>query len=830
MTLFGGTIVSVNGNSVNNTTYNGTITNLLNTTFVLNVPLNGNYVLEISSSRSINVTCAGDGPRPAANIAFSCPSSGNFDGFDIAEGTFTFTSHTNTDTFTLNMTGGTISTINGIPVNDMSYTGNVVGSMIPFTILVPIDTNYTLNLTTSKGAQFNCAGTGGVSTPPQLVLNGGDLVGNDLNFPDTVIDTTSSPLTFDISGTFVNFPITIVSNSPRFIVDTASIPAPIGGNLSATPISVTFNPTAVQAYNSTITITCGPTTETINLNGSGIGVCALSNMVAGTSPHSIAFAFDTPPAFNTGTIGVKRTNLVNFFNQTVTDTSSPHQFAGIQADQDYDWRTTINCGGSPVVVNSDPIIHTEPLPCEYGLSANIEAVFATTAILNVQYPQNSTSLNGTWQLENGSLNNFTVNSPNTTYIIDFSSVNPPVGSKITVQLWDACNIGIDKITLNFYCDGAKYFRFSAVMSDQFISGTTEGLYTSGWKLLDADNNNLLFDLTATPVKANSQSVVSSFTGFEYFVREGILTGFLNSTLNSSVSSSWVDQGKTYNDCIFEITSINYPSLKGKNLKIRIDGSALYYLPSTTTFAPGIPFTYAESVIFQIDVNMPYCVTVPNIYFNYNSVPGAGGSPPPPPPPPAAPPSITGASPSGTLTSGSMITVSGNNFISAGSLSSISLVGQYFGGSPASVPITSINVISENQLTFVLADSSNSRSISNAGELQITWSGGSSSTSGYAISVIYNPIITSISPDPVSAGGNTTINGSNFLTQFGCRFTSITLGSGGPSCPIINNGSSFVTVQIPGGASAGSYQFYLNMIDPDTGNASGFIVSPSFNVI
>jgi hypothetical protein len=257
MTLFGGTIVSVNGNSVNNTTYNGTITNLLNTTFVLNVPLNGNYVLEISSSRSINVTCAGDGPRPAANIAFSCPSSGNFDGFDIAEGTFTFTSHTNTDTFTLNMTGGIISTINGIPVNSNTYTGNVVGNIIPFTIEVPIDTNYTLDLTTSKGANFNCAGTGGISTPPQLVLSGGDLSGNNLSFPDTVINTTSSPLTFNVSGTFVNFPITIVSNSPRFIVDTPSIPAPIGGNLSATLIGVTFNPTAIQVYNSTITITGG---------------------------------------------------------------------------------------------------------------------------------------------------------------------------------------------------------------------------------------------------------------------------------------------------------------------------------------------------------------------------------------------------------------------------------------------------------------------------------------------------------------------------------------------------------------------------------------------
>jgi len=172
MNVFGGTIVSVNGNPVNSATYNGTITNL-NTTFVLNVAMNGNYVLDISSSRSVNVTCAGDGPRPGANIAFSCPSSGSFDGFDIAEGTFTFTSHVNTDTFTLNMTGGTISTINGIPVNNTSYTGNVVGNVIPFTILVPIDTNYTLNLTTSKGAAFNCAGTGGVSTPPNLVLSGG---------------------------------------------------------------------------------------------------------------------------------------------------------------------------------------------------------------------------------------------------------------------------------------------------------------------------------------------------------------------------------------------------------------------------------------------------------------------------------------------------------------------------------------------------------------------------------------------------------------------------------------------------------------------------------
>ena len=822
MTLFGGTIVSVNGNSVNNTTYNGTITNLLNTTFVLNVPLNGNYVLEISSSRSIDVICAGDGPRPAANIAFSCPSSGNFDGFDIAEGTFTFTSHTNTDTFTLNMTGGTISTINGIPVNSNTYTGNVVGSMIPFTILVPIDTNYTLNLTTSKGAQFNCAGTGGVSTPPQLVLNGGDLIGNDLNFPDTVINTTSNPLTFDISGTFVNFPITIVSNSPRFVVDTPSIPAPMGGILSATSIGVTFNPTAVQVYNSTITITCGPTVETINLNGSGIGVCALSNMVAGTSPHSIAFAFDTPPAFNTGTLGIKRTNLVNFFNQTVTDTSSPHQFLGIQPDQDYDWRTTIDCGGSPVVVNSDPIIHTEPIPCEYGLSGNIEAVFATTAILNVQYPQNSNSLNGTWQIiGDPTIHNFTINSPSTVYIIDFSSENPPIGSRITVQLWDSCNISSDKITLNFYCDGPKYFRFSNIITDQFIAGTTEGLYPTSYQLLDADNNNVL--VASLNVNANDQLQVTGFTGWLYNVREGVLTGTLNNTVNNIHQSSAVDQGKMYSDIIYEITSVNYPILKDKNLKVRINSNALYYLPSTTTWDTPIQFIYADSVVFRIDPNMPYGVTTPLINFTYNAVPG--GPPPPPPPPPLGVPTITGASPSGVQSFGTMITVTGTNFISAGTLNSITTNGQYSGGAPAIIPINTISVNSETELTFILATSSNSREINNGGPITINWAGGTDSTSGYSVSVIYNPLVTSINPDPVVNGNTTLINGFNFLTQFGCRFTSIKLGNGGVDCPIMNNSETFVSVLIPPGTAPGTYQFYMDMISPETGLAAGFYVSP-----
>ena len=627
MTLSGGTIVSVNGNPVNNTTFNGTITNL-NTTFVLNVPLNSDYVLDISSSRSINVTCAGDGPRPAANIAFSCPSSGTFDGFDIAEGTFTFTSHVNTDTFTLNMTGGTISTINGIPVNSNTYTGNVVGNVIPFTILVPIDTNYTLDLTTSKGAQFDCAGTGGVSTPPQLVLNGGDLVGNDLNFPDTVINTTSSPLTFDISGTFVNFPITIVSNSPRFIVDTPSIPAPMGGNLSATPISVTFNPTAVQAYNSTITITCGPTVETINLNGNGIGVCALSNMVGGTSPHSIAFAFDTPPAFNTGTIGLKRTSQINFANQTITNISSPHQFAGILSNQSYDWRTTIDCGGSTVVVNSDPIINTEPFPCEYGLTGSIEAVFTTSALFNVQYPVNSTSISGRWYIDGTvNYNNFTLNSPTTQYTVNFGSL--PSGSKINIEFWDACNISIDKNKIYFFTGQQDYFLFGIYAPFIGIGNVLPNAYDNTqvgiWELLSIDikDNDLNTVLETFNINPNFTARTSPPSPFpSYFSLQNTYKGaevFDSSTNTWGTNATGNYSTGTYR---YSLTPSRYNFLKNKNLKIIYNARRCVSISldgqgnEDTNTAVYQNIIAAESNIFSIDMDSPFCVT-PRIRFTWN---------------------------------------------------------------------------------------------------------------------------------------------------------------------------------------------------------------------
>jgi hypothetical protein len=605
MTMVGdGTIVSVNGNPVNNTTYNGIIPNT-NTNFVINVPLNSNYVLDISSSRSINVTCAGDGPRPAANIAFSCPSSGTFDGFDISEGTFTFTSHTNTDTFTLNMTGGTISTINGIPVNSNTYAGNVIGSVIPFTIEVPIDTNYTLDLTTSKGANFNCAGTGGVSTPPNIITSGGDLSGNNLSFPDTVINTTSSPLTFNVSGTFVNFPITIVSNSPRFIVDTPSIPAPIGGNLSATLIGVTFNPTAIQVYNSTITITCGPTVEIINLDGSGIGVCALSNMVGGTSPHSIAFAFNTPPAFNTGTVGLKRTNQINFANQTITNSSSPHQFAGILSNTDYDWKTTIDCGGSPVIQQSDPIIHTEVIPCEYGLSGNIEAVFSTSALFNIQYPTNSNSIQGRWYVDGTiNFNNFTLNSPTTSYTVNFGNLLPS-GTKINIEFWDACNVTVDKNTLYFYTGQQDYFLFGILAAySVMVQGTPA--FGTGWyptiiNLIDNDTNTILetfnmgdlFVLSSPPshfslYKSNIASLVKD-TSYEAFG--------LNNYDNY------------YGTFKYKLTTARYNALKNKNLKIVYKGWKNGNSLDTS-------FTLANSNIFSIDMNSPFCVSTP-IKFVYD---------------------------------------------------------------------------------------------------------------------------------------------------------------------------------------------------------------------
>lgn len=606
MTMVGdGTIVSVNGNPVNNTTYNGIIPNT-NTNFVINVPLNSNYVLDISSSRSINVTCAGDGPRPAANIAFSCPSSGTFDGFDISEGTFTFTSHTNTDTFTLNMTGGTISTINGIPVNSNTYAGNVIGSVIPFTIEVPIDTNYTLDLTTSKGANFNCAGTGGVSTPPNIITSGGDLSGNNLSFPDTVINTTSSPLTFNLSGTFVNFTTTIVSNSSRFIVDTPSIPVPPGGNLNSTPISVTFNPTAVQAYNSTITITCGPTVVTVNLDGNGIGVCALSNLVGGTSPHSIAFAFNTPPAFNTGTIGIKRTSQINFANQTITNLSSPHQFSGILSNQAYDWKTTIDCGGSPVIIQSDPIITTEVVPCEYGLSGNIEAVFSTSALFNVQYPINSTSIQGRWYVDGTvNFNNFTLNSPTTQYTVNFGN-SLPSGTKIKIEFWDACNASVDKNTVYFYTGQQDYFLFGILAAYSVMVQGTPAFGSSGWyptiiNLIDNDTNTILetfnmddlFVLSSPPshftlYKSNIASLVKD-TSYEAFG--------LNNYDNY------------YGTFKYKLTTVRYNALKNKNLKIIYKGWKNGNSLDTS-------FTLANSNIFSIDMNSPFCVSTP-IKFVYD---------------------------------------------------------------------------------------------------------------------------------------------------------------------------------------------------------------------
>jgi hypothetical protein len=625
MNMFGGTIVSVNGSPVNSTTYNGTITNL-NTTFVLNVPLNGNYVLDITSSRTISVTCAGDGPRSAANITFACPASNTFDGFNISTGNFTFTSHTNTDTFNLTMTGGTFSTVNGITVNSATYTGPVVGNVIPFSISVPLDTNYTLALTTSRGATFNCSGTGGVSNPPNLVLSGGNISGNNLSFPDTVINTTSAALTFNITGTFVNFPVTIVSNSPRFTVNTASIPTPNGGNLSATPISVTFNPTAVQAYNSTITITCGPTVVTVNLNGNGIGICALSNFVGGTSPHSVAFAFGTPPGFTAGTIGVKRTNQVNYFNETITNSSSPHQFSGILSNTAYDWKTSINCGGSPVEILSDPIITTEIQPCDYGLSGHIEAFFENSALIYFQYPLNSTVVEGRW-FEEGTTNynTFSINSPITEYLLDYSSGNFPNFTKIIVELYAPCNSGgTKKVILDFYTGYKTEIRFNTYtlrseggyFNPIFISGFNYTdppfnpiyILANNLDVIDSSNSNVLLTYSSIPAGNLDtltfghifENTFSSITGFP---QSGYGLFKPNITYRLPLSISQYAQIRTLNLIIRIRADIsNFSNLPvGIPLNAVLGQSSVFKVDPTFGCSPAISFTYSYPL--RLDVSL-----------------------------------------------------------------------------------------------------------------------------------------------------------------------------------------------------------------------------------